>query len=383
MDDIERAQQKAFDAILRNALAVERNTRGLTADMSKVVEDAGRTLGMDLLDRLDNLTPAELRTLSRYRSGQRVDRLPTRVQGVVNFLDGWSATLGSAVMATWQEGAIEFTQSESDFIVDLMRETLVDAPTAVVSAAAIYQQAMETPALGTFIEDALKEVEGETKMRIISRIREGVSQGETNDQIVRALRGTKTMNYSDGVLKTTRNNLQTIVRTGRTHLSNTAYDETYQALGVEQVVFVATIDGRTTLRCSSLDSNTYDTGSNYPRPPLHFGCRSVIAPFFGGRIAGNRPYVKAFQPIRTIPRDKRPDGMVGQMRASTSMTDFLKRSDNAAFAREYFGPTRYKLFQEGKISIGQMIRADGTKYSIAQLRQRHAKDFREVFGDAA
>ena len=30
-----------------------------------------------------------------------------------------------------------------------------------------------------------------------------------------------------------------------------------------------------------------------------------------------------------------------------------------------------------------MIRADGTKYTIAELRQRHAKDFREVFGDAA
>lgn len=382
MDDIERAQQKAFDAILRNALAVERNTRGLTADMSKVVEDAGRTLGMELLDRLDNLTPAELRALSRYRSGERVDRLPARVQGVVKFLDAWSASLGTAVMSTWQEGAVEFAQAESDFIVDLMRETLVDAPTAAVSAAAIYQQAMETPALGTFIEDALKEVESETKARVISRIREGVSQGETNEQIVRALRGTKAMNYSDGVLKTTRNNLQTLVRTGRTHLSNTAYDETYKSLGVEKVVFVATIDGRTTLRCSSLDSITYEVGSNYPRPPLHFGCRSVIAPYFGGRIAGNRPYVKAFKPIRAIPKDKRPEDMVGQVRASTSMNDFLRRPDNASFAREYFGDTRFQLFKSGKISISQMIRADGTRYSISELRQRHTKDFREVFGDA-
>lgn len=383
MDEIERAQQKAFDAVLRNALAVERNNRGLVADMNDVVGNAGRSLGMELLERLDNLTPGELRALSRYRSGQRVDRLPTRVQGVVKFLDEWAASLGTTIMSTWQDGAIEFTQAESDFIVDLMKETLADAPTATISAAVVYKQAMETPALGIFIEDALKEVGSETKARVISRIREGVTQGETTDQIVRALRGAKSMNYSDGVLKTTRNNLQTIVRTGRTHLSNTAYDETYQALGVEQVVFVATIDGRTTLRCSSLDSKTYDAGSNYPRPPLHYGCRSVIAPYFGGRIAGNRPYVKAFQPIRTIPKDKRSDGMVGQMRASTSMSEFLKRPDNAAFARDYFGPTRYKLFQEGKISIGQMILADGTKYTIAELRQRHAKDFREVFGDAA
>jgi len=151
-------------------------------------------------------------------------------------------------------------------------------------------------------------------------------------------------------------------------------DESFQASGIVL---------HNSLLCSSLDSKTYEVGSNYPRPPLHYGCRSVIAPYFGGRIAGNRPYVKAFQPIRTIPKDRRPDGMVGQVRASTSMREFLKRPDNAAFARDYFGPTRYKLFQEGKISIGQMIRADGTRYTIAELRQRHAKDFRELFGDAA
>lgn len=380
MDEIEIAQQKAYDAILRNALAVERNNRGLVADMNKVVESSGRSLGMELQERLDNLTPGELAALSRYRAGQRLDRMPTRVQGVVKFINKWAESLGVAVMSTWQEGAVEFAQSEIDFALDLMKEVLVDAPTAVISGSAVYQQAARAPMMGQFVEDALKDVSEETRARVFSRIREGVSQGETNDQIVRALRGTKTMNYSDGVLKTTRNNLQSLVRTGRTHLSNTSYNETYRALGVEQVVFVATIDGRTTLRCSSLDSTTYDIDSNYPRPPLHFGCRSVIAPYFGGRIAGNRPYVKAFQPIQRIPKDKRPDGMVGQMRASTSMNEFLKRSDNAAFARQYFGPTRYKMFQEGKINISQMIRADGTKYTIAELRQRHAKDFREVFG---
>lgn len=383
MDEIERAQQKVFDAILRNALAVERNNRGLVADMNSVVGEAGRKLGMELLDRLDNLTTGELRSLSRYRAGQRMDRLPTRVQGVVKFLDGWAAALGESITATWQEGAEEFAETESDFIIDLLKEALQDAPTATVSAKAVYRLAMDTPTMGIFIEDALKEVGAETKARVISRIRDGVSQGETNDQIVRALRGTKSMNYTDGVLKTTRNNLQSLVRTGRTHLANTAYDETYQALGVEEVIFVATIDGRTTLRCSSLDATTYKVGTNYPRPPLHYGCRSIIAPYFGGRIAGKRPFVKAFQPIGTIRKDKRPEGMVGQMRASTSMSEFLRRPDNAAFAREYFGPTRFKLFQEGKISINQMIRADGTRYTIAELRQRHAKDFREVFGDAA
>lgn len=379
-DSRDAAQQKAFDAILRRALAVERNTRGLVADMNKVIEEAGRSLGSELQDRLDNLTPAELTALTRYRTGQRIDKLPTRVQGVVKFVDGWAKDLRQAILSTWQDGATEFVQGEADFAQDLMKAVLVEAPTAAVSADAIYRTAMEAPVLGRFVEDGLREVSEATRGRVYARVREGVGQGQTNAEIVRSLRGTKSMNFRDGVLKTTNNELQALVRTGRSHLSNVTYDETYRALGVEEVVFVATIDGRTTLRCSSLDSTTYIVNDSYPRPPLHWGCRSVIAPYFGGRIAGKRPYVKAFKPIRRIRKADRPDDMVGQVLASTSMSEFLKRPDNAAFARQYFGDTRYKLFKEGKLSIKQMVRADGTKYSIAELRARHAKDFAEVFG---
>lgn len=148
-------------------------------------------------------------------------------------------------------------------------------------------------------------------------------------------------------------------------------DESFQACGVVL---------HNSLLCSSHDQAVYDLNKPHPKPPLHWNCRSVLAPFFGGKIAGNRPYVKAFKPVRRIRQDDRPEGMIGQVRASTSMSEFLKRPDNAAFAREYFGDTRYRLFKEGKLDIRQMVRADGTRYSIAELRQRYAKDFREVFG---
>lgn len=378
----EAAQQKAFDAILRHALNVERNNNGLVADMGKVMDDAGKRLTGELAERLDNLSQGELTALSRYRAGQRIDRLPTRVQGVVKLIDEWAESLGNDILATWQAEAQEFVESEIEFANDLMTGVIVETSAVAVSASQIYKEAMDTPALGMFVEQALRDVSTQTRERVYAKVREGVTQGWTNAEIIRALRGTKALNYRDGVLQTSRNNLSSIVRTGRNHLSSTAYDATYRALGVEEVVFVATIDGRTTLQCSSLDQSTYEVGSNYPRPPLHFGCRSTIAPYFGGNIAGKRPYVKAFKPIRQIPKDKRPDDMVGQVKASTSMSEFLKRPDNAAFARQYFGETRYKLFKEGKLTIKQMIRADGTRYSVEELRVRNREAFREVFGDS-
>ncbi|MDL4860793.1 minor capsid protein [Halomonas elongata] len=382
-DSRDAAQQKAFDAILRHALAVERNNNGLVADMGAVVDDAGKRLATDLGERLDNLTDGELAALSRYRAGARTDRLPTRVQGVIKLIDSWVESLGTSVMATWQSEAVAFAQSEIDFTNDLMANILVESSVAAVSAESVYKQAMETPALGTFIEDALRDTSSQTRERVYARVREGIAAGQANSEIIRSLRGTPGARYKDGVLQTTRNNLSSIVRTGRNHLASTAQDETYRALGVEEVVFVATIDGRTTFQCSSLDQTTYEIGSSYPKPPLHWNCRSAIAPYFGGNIAGNRPYVKAFKPIRQIRKKDRPDGMVGQVRASTSMSDFLKRKDNAAFAKQYFGNTRYRLFQEGKLSLKQMVRSDGSRYSIEELRRRHREDFKAVFGDAA
>ena len=379
----EIAQQKAFDAILRHALAVERNNNGLVADMNAVVDDASKRLAVDLGERLDNLTDGELMALSRYRAGTRTDRLPTRVQGVIKLIDKWVESLGAGIMATWQAEAVAFVESEIDFTNGLMANILVESNAAAVSADAVYRKAMETPALGVFVEGALRDVSRQTRERVYAKVREGINAGQANSEIIRSLRGTPGARYKDGALQTTRNNLSSIVRTGRSHLSTTAQDETYRALGVEQVVFVATLDGRTTLQCASLDQATYDVGGTYPKPPLHWNCRSTIAPYFGGDIAGNRPFVKAFKPIRQIRRDKRPDGMVGQVRASTSMADFLKRSDNVAFAKQYFGEKRFRLFKEGRLTIKQMIRADGSRYSIEELRRRHREDFEAVFGDAA
>lgn len=377
----DRAQQLVFDAILRHSLAVERNTRGMTAEMNKVIEAAGAALGSELQERLDNLSQGELTALMRYRPGSKVDKLPTRVQGVISFIAAWSEDLRQAIGTTWQESAKEFAQAEIDFVSDLMREALEDVPAIGVTAAAVYREAMAQPVMGVFLDDALREESTKTRNRVYTTIRNGVTQGQTNAEIVRALRGTKSMNYTDGELKTTRNNLNSIVRTGRNHLASIAHNDVYEALGVEELVFVATIDGRTTLICSSYDQSVFKINdSKRPRLPLHWGERSVYAPYFGGKIAGNRPYVKAFKPVRRIRQDDRPEGMIGQVRASTSMSEFLKRPDNAVFAREYFGDTRYRLFKEGKLDIRQMIRADGTRYSIAELRQRYAKDFRDVFG---
>lgn len=248
----EAAQQAAFDAVLMHALNVERNTRGMTADMSAIVEEAGGDLARELGERLENLAPGELSALSRYQPGQRLDRFSTRVQGVINLINEWASTLSDAILEKWQDDAVEFVEQEIEFNQELFASILADSVPFALSARQVYRRAMEEPVMGRFVESALRDESTATRERVYSTIRGGITQGQTNQQIIRALRGTKASNYRDGVLNTTRNNLSSIVRTGRSHLAATTDDEVYRAIGVEEVVFVATIDGRTCLVAGSL-----------------------------------------------------------------------------------------------------------------------------------
>ena len=377
MADIEAAQQKVYDAILRHALDVERNTRGIATDMRQLVTSLVRELGPDLQERLEVLTDGELSRLASYQFGTSTKGLPSRVIGVINLVDKWGDNLTAQTLALWAEEAPEFMQVEMDFARDTLDGVLVPETAAVgVTAAQAYAQAMAAPMLGSFFEQDMTNATQYSKTIVMNTIREGVTNGETTNTIVRSIIGTKSLQYKDGSVNQTRNSVESLVRTGRTHLSNQAYEITYKALGAEKVIFVATLDGRTTLVCAGNDGNVYRVDERHPTPPLHRGCRSTLAPFLGGEIGGTRPYVKEFKPLAQVPKSERD---VGNVKASTSMSEFLKRPSNSKFAREYFGEERYKLFMSGKISIKQMVRADGTKYSLDELRQKYRVAYDETF----
>lgn len=381
-ENIEAAQQKLYDAILVHALDLERTNRGLVFDMKDHVTQSAVALGTKLSERLEGLTDGELQRLARYRVGSSTKGLPSRVVGVINVIDAWSEAFDASTLALWEAEAPEFMQTEMDFARDSLDAVMVGEVGAVgVSAAAAYKEAMASPMLGSFFEEDLANATAYSKTIVYNTIREGITNGETTPAIVKSIVGTKSLQYKDGTINTTRNSVTSLVRTARTHMSTTAYDITYRALGVEKVIFIATMDGRTTFQCSSLDQNVYSTEGNYPRPPLHRGCRSTIAPYLGGDVDGVRPYVKAFKPLQQIKKKDRPGGMVGNVKADTSMVEFLKRPSNSAFAREYFGETRYKLFKSGKITLKQMIRADGSRMSIDELRTKYPKDFKAIFGE--
>lgn len=93
---------------------------------------------------------------------------------------------------------------------------------------------------------------------------------------------------------TSRSNAARLVYTENAYAVSVATGDGYRATGVEKVLFIATLDERTSQICQSMDGTIIDMKDYSPGvtvPPLHPYCRSTTAPYFadmagiGERIA--------------------------------------------------------------------------------------------------
>jgi SPP1 gp7 family putative phage head morphogenesis protein len=137
----------------------------------------------------------------------------------------------------------------------------------------------QAPIDGRFVSEWLGDLEPATLARVNRALMIGVTMGEGVDQIVRRIAGTRANQYRDGVLDRSRRDIEAIVRTAVSGVSNNVRHETYRANRkvVKAVLFVATLDLRTCIVCAGLDGNTYDIDEG-PRPPVHGNCRCTTSP---------------------------------------------------------------------------------------------------------
>ena len=226
---------------------------------------------------------------------------------------------------------------------------------------------------------------------MFATLRHGIGAGQANSQVIRALRGTKALNYRDGIMQAAKQDVERLVRTARNHIANGAYEQTYLALGVEYVQRSAMLEGRTCKSCAALDGKIYRVDEPKPAATLHPNCRCQYVPSLDDKVIGNRPFVRAlkvkgrdgeskFRSIGDMTKNQREQAglEVGQVKASTTFSKWLGSQD-AAFQREWLGPTRFELYKKGGYSLDRFTDPLGKEYSLAQLRQRDAETFASIF----
>lgn len=156
-------------------------------------------------------------------------------------------------------------------------------PAPSLVEAAITKQPMLGRPFGDWFQDWVPK---QTEARIVGRVRAGMVAGESTEQIVRALQGTRAAGFANGELAAPRRAVAMLTRTTMTHTANQARELTYLRNRdvVGKVGWLSVLDLRTTKQCAALDGQEWRVDEPHPTPPIHPNCRSTLLAIVGPRI---------------------------------------------------------------------------------------------------
>lgn len=292
---------------------------------------------------------------------QRLDRLLKSVselntQAYAAFYDGLTQELQG------------FVGLEGQFQYDLYK-AVAPVTFSIVSVVPeqAYAAAMSQPMQGRLLKEWAEGLKDSRLRRIKDVIAIGYTQGKTTGDIVRDVRGTKALNYADGLLNTSRNEVDAIVRTALSHTAQTTrtrfYQENDDILG--DLVWVSTLDGKTSQECRARDGLRY-TKDNKPighsiawgagPGRLHWRCRSSSIALLKGqnRLTGTRSAA---------------DGPVD---VNISYRDWLKQQ-KADVQDEVLGKAKGARYRKDGMSDAAFVNDKGLSISLKELAARDAR----------
>lgn len=347
------ANQAILDATIRHAVFLEQLKSGEVEKFSPFLKEIDRSI-RDRLARAD-LTEYTARRLEVLL--QEVDSL------LLGIFDRYSEKLNLDL--------VDIANYEAQFEATSLTRVApvgVSFEAAVPGAAAIRTAILSNPLSvrgvdgGKLLKSFIDGFTATERQRLTGAIRQGFFEGQTNFQIIKNIRGTKALNYNDGILATTNRNAGAIVRTAVQHVATQARMETLKENPdvVQAVEWVSTLDSKTTPQCRTLDKRRFKLTEG-PRPPIHINCRSTVVA------------VTRFTALFAKDATRASVGEDGpqQVRADLSYYEWLKQQP-AAFQEKAIGPKRARLFREGGLSVERFaelqLDRNFSPLSLAQMK---------------
>lgn len=234
----------------------------------------------------------------------------------------------------------------------------------------VYTAALARPFHGRLLKEWMQGLENDRSAKVRDAIRIGYIENETLSQIMQRIRGTKALNYKDGILEISRNNAETITRTALNHYANFAKEEFYQANAsvIKGLRWTSTLDARTSAICQSRDGNIYPLDKG-PRPPAHFNCRSVMT-------AVTKSWKELGINAKELPESTR-QSMDGQVPASLTYQSWLEKQ-SVERQNKILGKTKASLFRDGGLTVDRFVNNKGHVFTLDELKQRDAEAFRKA-----
>lgn len=333
------------DAAIRHSIYVQRFAGGEVKETFKLLQELEKEIQRKI--KLADPATANAR------------RLSVLSKQIKNTIENAYSNIGKRTLKEMQE----FGEYEAGFTQRLYEKASTAEIQQVANntvKAAVAAQVMEVGKEKIRLDTVFEKLGAVKAKEIVQQVKGGVVAGLTTTEIAKdILRSMKGIN---------RRQAETLVRTTTNHISQLARDLTIAENSdiVDRELFVATLDGRTTSICGSLDGKTFAEGEG-PKPPLHWNCRSTRIPVVKKEyqlpLEARRPSVGA-------------DG-AEVVKGTTTYNSWLKGQPKA-FQEDALGVTKAKLFREGGLKLDKFVDRNFKEYTIADLRRKEPRAFEKA-----
>ena len=374
------ANDKIADAIQIHSIDLER----FSADLQSRV--------LPILDRVEKSLAADVAEIDPTGTTRLTNR-QARLKALLQQTQGTIAT-GYAQIADTVETDLHDVAKLSDTAGrSIVNKALgVEVMTVALAPEQLRALADDTMIQGAVTREHWSRQEATLVQKFTDRVQEGYIRGESSTEIISRVRGTKALNYADGIMVGTKSQAATLVRTSVQAVSHSARLEAFKANSdiLSGVQWISTLDSRTSTGCRArsmliwdLDGRPQGHSMALIGPPAHFNCRStlvsVLRPW--SEVSSNEDFDLPDGSKGTLPdlvRAKLPkskaDSVIDAMQASMGgpvsadldYESWLKLQP-IEVQMDVLGPEKHRLWTEGRITFRDLVDQRGNPLTLSEI----------------
>lgn len=354
--------EKLMRDTVRHAVNLEKFKRGQITQVERWMGSAQVKTMVGVRQRIKKLGPIEVQ---KFGKGLITTK---RTQALSDYLNDEIDKLGEFGTRYWQLMGEKLSEAEAEFALKQL-ENGVPADVSFLRPARdqLHSLTKSRPFEGHPLKEHTFAWKEKLKGDIMADIRVGMIEGESTERIARAVNTRMRVSWRGSM-----NFARTITRTIINHVSSRAREEVYERNQdiLKGVMWVSTLDNRTTEICMLRDGTVYAVGKG-PRPPAHYNCRSTTVPVT--KASSQLP--KEIQDSRTRA------SMDGQVPARMTYNEWLRTMDDDPETKhrveEALGPTKAKMWRDNGRSMthknGRGLFAEKTSgriFTVEELKKR-------------
>lgn len=324
------ANQELLDRAILHAVFLERLKASEVNEILRILTEARRDLLEQIQRRISNIAARGYDT--SVRTSRRLKFLAVAIDKIL--IEGYQLVEDKLLL-----DLKEIALAEAKFQVKVLAAvTPIKFAYEIPGAPLLESIATTRPMIGQLLSGYLKNLRVTSTAKVMQDIQTGLVLGETIPQISRRVQSTLSLRAKQA---------STIARTAVNHVTTHARELTWVQNSdiVKAVLWVSTLDARTSDICIALDGKVFPVGEGI-RPPAHLNCRSTTV-----------PVLKSWKELGINLKEAPPGtraSMNGQVPEKLNYRDWLK-SQSVAIQDQVLGKRKGVLFRAGKLKFDKPI----------------------------